>query len=62
MEKKQIWEQKNIWTPTNVNGMCDDGFKLHKLGSSCYSHLLALIPYDLNMLNSSKVQKHKQNK
>jgi hypothetical protein len=32
--------------------------KLHKLGSSCYPCLLALTPYDFNVLNNYRVQKN----
>lgn len=32
--------------------------KLHKLDSLCYPCLLALTPYDFNVLNNSRVQKN----
>ncbi len=32
--------------------------KLHKLDSSCYPCLLALTPYDFNVLNNYRVQKN----
>ncbi len=52
-KEKKTFEYLQMWIMFKMMAL-----KLHKLGSSCYPCLLALTPYDFNVLNNYRVRKN----